>query len=723
MYPRYVSEVVPHERRSHCSAAAESISICKKRFNVGNEVFVDDSVDREDYYFFKNVFNRNIITSDVHPLIFDGYSNHNQYLSSFKFYMKITDDISIYNNLSDEERLVSKVGLRDLYEAYIKGYLTSEEELIVKNVIKVIPDDSQVNFTGLYLSFYPTQCKVVMKNIKMFKESFDPTLESLFLKGLNDNDDDQIDYIAFVDITDISYHNFENMLDLDRYLEKKDLSNITSTKISKVENIDIYELTLSDTDNILLSLDNLNLYEKPFNSCSRGGKRFIFKSNKLSELLIKCIKLSPGYTTDNKQLFNNLQRVNNVFRYNKFSPNDKKFESHYDTPYHDGEYKEYSKYTMIIYLTTGSGNPVLRIDTHEYMSINKYKCIIFDQKYEHEGLPYIDNDKIFIRTELIFFDNNLVYDPEISKIFNISCYLTIKSLFDDELKKYMNESFEHTAKLRCNINEDFKYLYFHNIITKNKDEITFITNGNDYYFLKINNTEEELRRISLVVLLDYFNGKHIHTSENIIKNISKFNNQQLRYKNNRDIYNTLINYKLANLKINQENINIEILNISEDVDIPRLDSAFLNLTSEDLHLDEVRSSFEYKKDTYNEIIEPFSIIIFEGADVIIDGINKKSGIYIDTSDLKIDSSKIYFDTKGLQNRINFAGGMGRIYNPYEDIFEDRKIKCIGYTLPPINYSIDTDGYHLSLDMFNNGFIRPQKLELTIPFLRDEYLQV
>ena len=130
--------------------------------------------------------------------------------------------------------------------------------------------------------------------------------------------------------------------------------------------------------------------------------------------------------------------------------------------------------------------------------------MIFDQKYEHEGNPYLVGDKIFIRTELIFeMPCNYEFVPDVAKYFNISCYLTGQSMFEAELQKYSNQMFNHTCKLRINLatnNGQIKLQYFH----KSFQNVHFITNGHNYWF------EEQipLKIIGKLIVLDYFNGKY-----------------------------------------------------------------------------------------------------------------------------------------------------------------------------------------------------------------------
>ena len=89
--------------------------------------------------------------------------------------------------------------------------------------------------------------------------------------------------------------------------------------------------------------------------------------------------------------------MNYVFRLNKFEPSDRKFESHYDTPYYDRDNRHISRFTLLIYLTGGKGKPVLRIEDLFLDQIEKMTCVIFPQSLEHEVFCF----SIFF---LLFYD-------------------------------------------------------------------------------------------------------------------------------------------------------------------------------------------------------------------------------------------------------------------------------------------------------------------------------
>ena len=74
--------------------------------------------------------------------------------------------------------------------------------------------------------------------------------------------------MVFMNPEDLSYHNFENILDLDNFIK----------------------LNLNLKKEKLLKIDEFNLYNLLFNNDSRGRKRCIFKSDFLSNILTKIIK-------------------------------------------------------------------------------------------------------------------------------------------------------------------------------------------------------------------------------------------------------------------------------------------------------------------------------------------------------------------------------------------------------------------------------------------------
>jgi hypothetical protein len=207
---------------------------------------------------------------------------------------------------------------------------------------------------------------------------------------------------VFVDPEELSYHNFENIIRLDSWFDRKkeetkdiqfemkDMVQIQSDKA-------VYTFKLGGSLDVLKELHELDLYAKPLNASTRGGKRAIFHSSALSKALteairnsdflesLKALRVDEEETSQQedkkakkakakkdkrrakKKAKNKKEKkaeqsksfafVNYVFRLNRFLPKDAKFETHRDTPYYDATRRQVSKYTLIIYLTGGRGDP------------------------------------------------------------------------------------------------------------------------------------------------------------------------------------------------------------------------------------------------------------------------------------------------------------------------------------------------------------------------------
>lgn len=420
-----------------------------------------------DKYMLTNVFKGSIISPDIYPLIYDLETEHCKY-RSLCFYEKVLKNIDLYSNMTSDNKIIFHIGLRDSFMASEMNLLAEEEKQLFKNIINATHGNDLIDIAinGLDIKPYPTSTNIMLKYIDIM-ELGNKEYEQYFLikNGF---------MIVFVDPSELSYHNFENILDLDHRFTDLTPGNVSF--IEKIKDKDIYTCYMGGWHD-LLYIDDLDLYSIPLNCESRGGKRLIFKSKQLAEYLSITLKdLFDRY----KENFEMYSHINNVFRYNKFKPSDGKFTSHYDTPYVDYANNEVSKYTLIIYLTEGNAeNYFLKVDDYIFEKVEgEFYVVIFNQKYEHEGNPFIDNDKIFLRTELIFNKPYMNYNEKIAQAFNMSCYMIKQSMYNPEIKKYINDSFNHTNKLRYRLNSETKILYYH----KSINNISFVTNGHNYWF-------------------------------------------------------------------------------------------------------------------------------------------------------------------------------------------------------------------------------------------------
>lgn len=64
--------------------------------------------------------------------------------------------------------------------------------------------------------------------------------------------------------------------------------NLTIYNLEKKTNY--FQFSINDPNHILMELHKMDFYTLPFNNLSRGGKRMIFSSLKLSQILYQGIK-------------------------------------------------------------------------------------------------------------------------------------------------------------------------------------------------------------------------------------------------------------------------------------------------------------------------------------------------------------------------------------------------------------------------------------------------
>ncbi|KXX74537.1 hypothetical protein MMYC01_209714, partial [Madurella mycetomatis] len=394
--------------------------------------------------------------------------------------------------------------------------MKTESEVIKTAAINAVSDDcfacvGCAEVDGMTVSFHPSA------NFKSLR----------FIEGLDMKLQDQarlpffaqvLDvpklYAVFANPAELSFRNFENIVPLDRWLEAQHPSpsaGAVALELADVAEVqpgrDVWTAKLRGTDaGLLKRVSDLDLYVSPPNKAVRGGERFIFHSSILSKALTKAVsesglfgRLAGGSLSPSDFAF-----VNYVFRCNRFAPGDAKFAAHRDTPYYDATRAHVSKYTLLLYLSSGrSDEGMLVVDGNcTLRDIEQFTCVVFDQRYEHEGRPFIDSDKIFLRTELVFKDANLARNPQAASLFSEACYMTAESVFDEQLASYAHECFERANSLHWALEaaaaEPPAYRY------KQYRGIQFLTNGYDYWFAETNGRVVDC---ALVAVLDYLNCK------------------------------------------------------------------------------------------------------------------------------------------------------------------------------------------------------------------------
>lgn len=488
------------------------------------------------------------VNSAIWPLIFDGPEKIETKnptslatLRSLSFLRGLTgssEQVSSqrFEALSKEKKRHVALGVRDLYLAAWRGLLEDEEQQLLADVTQTLstPVEPQVLKGVMPASFHPSASHKMLKFVESLDLQIpDDSLRPFFAQVMST----PRLFAVFVDPTDLSYHNFENIVPLDSWLQTKTSSDdageavlpATLTHLQQVrDDAQVWtgKLALGDSEasDILGQLADLDLYVPPLNSGTRGGERFIFNSSVLSRSLTAAVQQSgildkiaaaaaPTCPADTFRF------VNYVLRCNKFAPGTGKFAQHRDTPYYDAARSQISKYTVLIYPSSGTARstdePALRIRTSSdnpgqsdicFHDLEAMQFVIFDQRLEHEGHPFINTDKIFLRTELIFEEPRLRvswlrkyalehHDSAVAGLFSEACYMTGHGVFDAEIAAHAHKCYEKVNAMHWGLvaasnrgngggggdkqdGEDDMGVH----LLKSFAGLRFLTNGYDYWF-------------------------------------------------------------------------------------------------------------------------------------------------------------------------------------------------------------------------------------------------
>ncbi|MFO0654206.1 MAG: hypothetical protein U0787_03920 [Polyangia bacterium] len=398
--------------------------------------------------------------------------------------------------LSDGDAHALGCWLRDTYFALSVANRASGGDAQFRAIVAAWSPPPTLVLEGLSIYFHPTAGAKLVRFVD--EEKIPLALRDKFARPSA-----QLPHLCavFVDPEELSYRTYENILPLDRYFSHGSLDATLHDRKRLAKKGDRYSFRLQvseDTQRRLLSLDKLGLYVAPLNSGSRGGDRFIFHAARLSEVLTSALRSALP-----KSLLKGFSHVNPVFRANRFAPGDRKFHLHYDSPYYDAAQKQHSRYTLLLYLTSGRGKPTLRIgDDVELEQIDAMTCVLFDQSFAHEGAPYEDGQKFFLRTELVYDCGKVAKDDKIGELFAKACYLTGESVFAPELSRFADDLYNRVARAHFAGLSDEERNAETQYVHKEFKGVHFVASGYDFWFAKGHLT---LQECAAIALLDGFN--------------------------------------------------------------------------------------------------------------------------------------------------------------------------------------------------------------------------
>lgn len=354
---------------------------------------------------------------------------------------------------------------------------------------------STASVQGLALSYFPT---ARFKQVRFLDASvLDESVRDRFARPCA-----KLPHLAaaFVDPEEFSYRTFENIICLDRWFESITAADVSMSRRRRSHRL-AYNRAVRVSPELaalLAELDELGVYSQPLNASSRGGKRFIFHAAALAAALTEALREALP-----KKVLKRFVHVNPVFRCNRFDPGDARFLAHVDSPYHDPARKHVSRYTLLLYLTGGKGDGILAFaDGERTDKMLPMTAVVFPQSLRHEGGPYRDGRKVFLRTELIFEEPTLRCDPGISQLFAKACYLSGESVFAPELARHTHDAYDRAAAAHWHgLQRQRKTQRF---VHKRFRGVEFIANGYDFWFAR---GRLPLPECAAITILDVLNAK------------------------------------------------------------------------------------------------------------------------------------------------------------------------------------------------------------------------
>ncbi len=410
-------------------------------------------------------------------------------LDSFR---AIADAPAAFDALSEEERAALGALLRD---RFFELSMAGGRDPMFDEIVAAIDPEPRWRLQGLSLSYHPTARFKALRFVEA--EKLESEGRDLFARPCAEAPELAA---VFVDPEEYSFRTFENIVSLDRLfavapleVELKDRKKLGP----KGKHCFTFSAHVGAAARAALEkLDGLGLYVAPLNAVSRGGQRFIFHAAPLADALTAALKSAMP-----KSLLGGFQHVNPVFRCNRFEPKDGKFQRHHDTPYYDAARGQASRYTLILYLTGGRGEPALRVgDDVAIEGVEAMTCVVFDQAYEHEGRPYVDGRKVFLRTELVFELGAVAHEPAIGELFAKATYFTGESVFAPELAKWTDACYERAAAAHFHgagaleAKDGAPEPYLH----KEFRGVHYVANGYDFWFAKGACSIEDCAAIALL---------------------------------------------------------------------------------------------------------------------------------------------------------------------------------------------------------------------------------
>lgn len=585
-----------------------------------------------------------------------------------------------WRTLSAHERLASALGARDLYfEARTDERLVA----LAREVAQCVPRQGELTVHSLSASFHPTSRFMLLRFVEA--SALPPAWRPFFARPIA-----QMPHLAavFVDPEEFHFRTFENIIPLDRHLERFDLTlALTKREGATSEDGPVALFAVDGAHEALATLDALDLYVTPLNASSRGGLRYIFHSAALAAALTEAAREALP-----EELLEGFSHVNPVFRCNRFSPSDRPFSSHHDSPYRDPARGHTSRHTLLLYITGGRGAPALRVEGTSLDEIAPMTCAIFDQRHEHEGAPFDEGDKVFLRTELVFEGLELEDEPALGQLFTRACYLTGESIFRPELARYADDYYDRVARAHWYGLSEHNGGELEPFLCKAYRDVHFVTNGHDYWFLA---EGLELEECAALAILDHFNCKVYGEA------FRKRCETTLEERPDAAWIAPHLEARSAPTERALGRVDLELLfpppeRVDPDIEVPeRIVLEFGSAWSDYGDMSRQRDILDVYEAAQRDNRE-----VVSAAPILMMG----QELFLSREHFLIEGDRIHVMSRTPVAPLNFAAMTYAYFEPEDFVEAEVEMKALHMLLPPILFRREDRCYHLMLDFFRNTWM-------------------
>lgn len=489
---------------------------------------------------------------------------------------------------------------------------------------------------------------------------------------------------VFIDPSDLGYANFENILPLDVLFEgvPARLALVDRQPIGDLPDAWTFRIEApAELRAVLEGLGTLGPHVSPLDLDARSGKRLIFHAAALSEAIGDAARAAlPAAALEG------FSHANVVLRCNRFTPDAQMgFAPHFDTPYSDHAVQQISKFTVLLYVTGGTGAPALQLGEHAIADIAPMTAIVFHHRHRHASQPYRDGVKVFYRTELVYEVDVLGFDPEVARRFAQACYLVGYSRGRPRVAARMRAMFEAVAAARWGLPAGApEPVWFRKTHTSS---MTFLCNGHDYWF----RDGSDPRVCAVAALLDYFNAEAPRYIQ------FRWMCEEETILEPEDGTAWIVGQLREGQPVATPLSLAQLLELPEEADrlAPCCPShhraAFRPRRSPDV----IERYLEYQDEAREKVL---------GAPVLVLG----TDVFFVPERIVVGERHIYLLAEESLGRVNFAGGWSppcwHTHTPGEFIETEAHIQGLVLMVPPIEYERIDGCLHLMLDYFRSGWL-------------------